>query len=57
MSKLTWDGQGQKKYESGVSKGVLYLKNNETPAKWVGVAWNGLISISENPDGTRTLEF
>lgn len=57
MSKLTWDGQGQKKYESGVSKGVLYLKNNATPAKWVGVAWNGLTSVTESPEGAEKTDL
>ena len=49
--KLTWDGQGQKKYENGISHGVLYKKNNSTPAKWMGYAWNGLTSVSESPEG------
>ena len=49
--KLTWDGIGQKKYENGVSQGVLYRKNGTTPAKWIGVAWNGLTSVTESPEG------
>lgn len=57
MSKLTWDGQGQKKYESGVSKGVLYLKNNATPAKWIGTAWNGLTSVTESPEGAEKTDL
>lgn len=57
MSKLSWDGQGEKKYESGVSKGVLYKKNDENPAKWVGVAWNGLTSITESPDGAEKTDL
>lgn len=48
--KLTWDGQGQKKYESGISKGVLYRKD-ATSGKWLGYAWNGLTSVSESPEG------
>lgn len=57
MAKLSWDGQGEKKYESGVSKGVLYKKNGENPAKWVGVAWNGLTSITESPDGAEKTDL
>lgn len=49
--KLHWDGSGEKKYENGVSHGVLYKKNNETPAKWIGVAWNGLTAVTESPEG------
>lgn len=53
MSVLSWDGPGKKKYEAGVSCGVLYKKNTSTPAKWIGVAWNGLTSISESPEGAE----
>ena len=48
---LHWDGSGEKKYENGISKGVLYKKNSDTPAKWIGYAWNGLTSVSESPEG------
>lgn len=48
---LHWDGSGEKKYENGVSHGVLYKKNNATPAKWIGVAWNGLTAVTESPEG------
>lgn len=47
---LKWDQIGEKKYEMGVSKGVLYRKD-ATKNKWVGVAWNGLTSVSASPDG------
>ena len=50
MSKLVWDQEGQKQYELGVSKGVIY-KYNSTSKKWIGEAWNGLTSVSESPDG------
>lgn len=53
---LEWDGQGQKQYELGVSKGVLY-KYNSTDKKWYGVPWNGLISVSESPDGAEENEL
>ena len=48
---LHWDGSGEKKYENGVSHGVLYLKNSDTPAKWIGYAWNGLTAVTESPEG------
>lgn len=57
MAVLTWDSQGEKKYENGVSKGVLYKKNNDTPAKWIGVAWNGLTSVSESPEGAEKTDL
>lgn len=52
MSALVWDAQGEKKYENGISKGVLYKKTGTgNSAKWAGVAWNGLTSVSESPEG------
>lgn len=51
MAKLKWDQIGERTYETGVDRGVLYpQKNGKYP---VGVAWNGLISISENPSGAE----
>ena len=47
---LKWDQSGEKKYESGVSHGVLY-KKGQSSNKWVGVAWNGLTSVTESPEG------
>lgn len=52
MSKLQWDLKGQHLYETGVSKGVLYVMNdNGTYGK--GVEWNGLTSVSESPEGAE----
>ena len=52
MAKVVWDSVGEKTYETGIEKGVLYPlgaeKNYEN-----GVAWNGLISISESPSGAE----
>lgn len=50
MALLKWDQVGEKKYEMGVSRGVLY-KKDKTSGKWLGVAWNGLTSVSASPDG------
>lgn len=47
---LHWDATGEKKYENGVSQGVLYLKDTTTN-KWLGYAWNGLTSVNESPEG------
>nr|DAJ59447.1 MAG TPA: tail tube protein [Bacteriophage sp.] len=52
MAKLVWDTEGQKTYETGVEKCVLYPRaSNGTYPK--GVAWNGITSISENPSGAE----
>lgn len=53
---LEWDAQGQKQYEMGVSRGVLY-KYDSTSHKWLGVAWNGLTSVTESPDGAEENEL
>ena len=50
MSKLVWDQTGERIYETGVSKGVLYPMNS-SGAYPAGVAWNGLTSVSESPEG------
>lgn len=50
---LEWDKTGEKLFETGVSKGVLYVQNSDgTYPK--GVAWNGLTNISEKPTGAET---
>lgn len=49
MSKLTWDGVGQKEYQYGVSQGVLFKLNDQN--KWMGVAWNGLTNVTDSPEG------
>lgn len=50
---LTWDQTGSRKYENGISHGVLYKKDSSKDAgkQWVGYAWNGLTSVSESPEG------
>lgn len=50
MAKITWDGVGEKKYESGVDHCVLYPVNEDKEYK-PGVAWNGITSVSETPEG------
>jgi len=52
MSRLVWDETGKKFYETGVDRGVLFpiAANGTYPA---GVAWNGLISVTESPSGAE----
>lgn len=52
MSKLVWDATGQRLYETGVSKGVLFVMNN-TGVYGKGVAWNGLVNVTESPTGAE----
>lgn len=54
---LTWDNEGQRLYETGVKKVVLYLKEEKTTDQkpyGKGVAWNGVTSISESPSGAES---
>lgn len=47
MSRLSWDQVGERFFETGIDRGVLYP--NKVGA--IGVPWNGLISINETPIG------
>ena len=52
MAKLVWDQTGDRLYETGVSKGVLYpIQSDGAYSK--GVAWNGLASVTESPSGAE----
>lgn len=50
--KLVWDQVGEKLYETGVKKGVLYPQD-ATGAYPLGVAWNGLTKVTESPSGAE----
>ena len=52
MSRLTWDNNGERLYETGVKQGVLYpIQDNGSYSK--GVAWNGLTAVTESPSGAE----
>jgi hypothetical protein len=52
VATLTWDQVGERLFETGVSKGVLYKADGH------GVAWNGLISVDNNQsDSTEPIYF
>lgn len=53
MAKLIWDKVGERFYETGVSKGVLYVAGETAGTYATGVAWNGLSSVSLNPSGAE----
>ena len=42
MAAIIWDKIGERYYETGVDRGVLYTYDNEANAYEEGVAWNGL---------------
>lgn len=57
MAKLTWDAVGERLYETGVKNCVLYVYDgtaeDKTKVYPLGVAWNGITSISESPEGAE----
>ena len=56
MSKIVWDAIGEHTFETGVRNGVLYLQGAEGTYN-KGVAWNGLTSVSESPEGAEATDL
>lgn len=50
MSRLVWDQDTERLYETGVQNGVLYVKKSDGTYD-NGVAWNGLTAVTESPSG------
>lgn len=56
MSRIEWDAAGEKKYEMGVDRGVLYPQaSGGTYPK--GVPWNGLSNVTESPEGAEATDI
>lgn len=51
MPKLTWGDLGERYFEVGVDRGVLYPRNGD------GVSWSGLIAVNETPNGGTSKPF
>lgn len=51
MTVLTWDQVGERLYETGTDRGVLYIPTNGVYD--VGYAWNGLTAVTESPSGAE----
>lgn len=51
MAELVWGSIGQRYFESGVDRGVLF------PNTGPGVAWNGILSVNEKPSGGDPIPF
>lgn len=56
MPALVWDQTGEKLYETGTKKGVLYPMS-ETGTYPKGVAWNGLTAVTESPSGAEATDL
>lgn len=54
MSALKWDQTGEKFYETGDKKMVLYVSDVANPGQYLtGVAWNGITAVSSNDSGAE----
>lgn len=52
MAKLVWDQVGEKLYETGIDRGVLFPVD-EAGKYTSGEAWNGLTAFNESPSGAE----
>jgi len=53
MPRITWDQQGEKEFETGIDRGVLYLAGDDGDYT-DGEAWNGLTTVTESPSGAES---
>lgn len=51
---LVWCAVGDRKWYAGISKTALYPFDKTTKSYPLGVAWNGITGISENPSGAES---
>lgn len=53
MSRLVWDKVGERIYETGVDRMVLYRYDTTTQTFKNPVAWNGITAFNESPSGAE----
>ena len=53
MPKIVWDKAGERFWETGVSKGVLFPMSAVPGTYDDGVAWNGLVNVTQSPTGAE----
>lgn len=52
MTRIQWNAPGERIFHAGLDRGVLFVEDQP------GVAWNGLVSVSEQPaEGTTTPRY
>lgn len=54
MAVLVFDDTGNKRFETGVKKGVLYPLNTGNGLYDTGYSWNGLTEVKEKPAGASS---
>lgn len=52
MTRIKWDQTGERFYETGVDRGVLYVRDSEGGYEG-GVPWNGLTGVTQTPTGAE----
>lgn len=53
---IQWDQTGERTYETGTKKGVLYPQNVDG-TYGTGVAWNGITGVTESPSGAEATDL
>ena len=53
MAKLVWDKAGERTYETGVDRMVLYRHDSTSKTFKDAVAWNGITAFNESPSGAE----
>jgi hypothetical protein len=51
MARINWDARGERYFEIGVDRGVLYLPSV------AGVPWTGLTAVNEEPTGAEERSY
>lgn len=51
MARIKWNAVGERRFETGVDRGVLYVEGSD------GVPWNGLTMVSETPVGGEVTPY
>lgn len=52
MTQIAWDQAGERVYETGVDRGVLYIPDDFGVYN-TGFGWNGLTTVTESPSGAE----
>ena len=52
MPKIEWDKTGERYYETGTDRGVLYTLDDQGKYS-VSTPWNGLTAVTESPSGAE----
>lgn len=51
MTRLKWNAIGERTFEAGIDRGVLYVDGSD------GAPWNGLVAVSESPSGGEVTPY